>query len=270
MPRTPLKLVAAAALAAAAAHAGPALATLTVNDTALDGSFSLTPIAYGNGAASAYVTPFLYTGDLGGFAQPAKTYANGGGINYSYSFTGSGTSEVDLTYHFMNARSPASVFPNVTDARFMLDVIAAGSGAFPPTDKPSENWPAKAAGDPDKRQVSDASLNPLNTYIGNNNTLSDGTSTCGASCTTDLALEWDLAQLTPGQSWDIHVKLLDSALLVTGGRYLRADSQDVAGNLLIVGNPTLLAIPEPEIYTMVLAGLALLEFRRRRMTKRAR
>ena len=93
--------------------------------------------------------------------------------------------------------------------------------------------------------------------------------TCGTSCITDLALEWDLALLTPGQSWDIHVKLLDRALLVTGGRYLQATSLDVPGNLLIVGNPTL-AIPEPEIYTLVMAGLALIEFRRRRMTKRAR
>jgi len=259
------KLIAAAALAAAA---GPALATFTVNDTFLDGSFS--PIAYGDGSAGAFVTPFLFTGDLGGNALPAKQYVTGAGIDYGYSVTGSGTSHVDLFYHFANTRSPVSLFPNVTDARFMLDVIAAGSGAFTPSDHPSQSWPAKAAGDPDKRQASDTFANPLTTFIGTNNTLNDGSNTCGPSCTTDLALEWDLALLKPGESWDIHVTLLDSALNVTGGRFLRADSLDVAGNLLIVGNPTIAAIPEPEIYSLFAAGLALLEFRRRRMTKRER
>src|SRR5437868_5785518 len=109
------KLIAAAVLAAAAT---PAFALFTVNDTALDGSFSLSPITYGNGAGGAFVTPFLWTSDLAGTAAGPKAYTSGAGIDYSYSFTGNGTSELDFTYHFANTRSTGDLFPNVTGLRF--------------------------------------------------------------------------------------------------------------------------------------------------------
>ena len=266
--RNPKKLIAAAVLAAAAT---PALAVFSVTDTALDGSFSITPISYGNGAAGAFVQPYFFTTDVGGAAAGPKTYTSGAGIAYSYSFTGNGTHELDFTYHFANTRSSGDLFPNVTGLRFMLDVGAIGSlDASTPHDVPSQNWPAKAAGDPDKRQVGDFFAGAIASQIAGSNSLNDGANSCGAFCTTDLGLEWDLAQLAPGESWDVHVRMLDSALNVSGGRYLRADSLDVPGNLLIVGNPTIAAIPEPEIYSLLVAGLALIEFRRRRMTPRAR
>lgn len=268
MHNTARKLIAAAALAAAAT---PALAVFSVTDTALDGSFSLSPILYGDGTGGAFVQPYLFTTDLGGTAAGPKTYASGAGIDYSYSFTGNGTSQLDFTYHFANTRSSGSLFPNVTGLRFMLDVGALGSlDAFTPSDHPSQNWLAQVAGDPDKRQLGDYFASPLASQIAGSNGLNDGANSCGSSCTTDLGLEWDLAQLAPGESWDVHVRMLDSALNVSGGRYLRADSLDVPGNLLIVGNPVLAAIPEPELYSLLVAGLALLEFRRRRMTPRVR
>src|SRR4051812_3399864 len=121
------KLIAAAMLAAAAT---PAFAVLTVNDTAVDGSFAIDPITYGNGAGAAYVSPYLYAGgNLGGGASPAAEYVLGAGIDYSYSFTGSGSSQVDLFYHFTNTRAADSLFPNIVDARFFLDVLAAGSSS---------------------------------------------------------------------------------------------------------------------------------------------
>lgn len=259
------KLFAAAALALAAGHAGPALAAFGVTDIWLDGSF--TDIAYGNGGA-AFITPFLYSSDLGS-TQAAGTQVLGAGIDYSYSFSGNGTSQLDLAYSFTNVREPTALFPSVTDARFILSVLAMGDALqFFPTDLASQSWPAKAAGDPDKRQIQDLNAGALNNLIVTNNGLVDGANNCGAGCIATLGLEWDLALLAPGETWDIHVRLLDDATFVTGGRYLRADSLDIPGNLLLVGNPTLV-IPEPHTYALLLAGLALLGLRRRPLRRAA-
>lgn len=266
MLKTARKLLAASLVALGAGHAGPALAVFAVNDTFLDGSFD--QVAYGNGMGGAFITPFLFSTDLGN-TQAAATQVMGAGINYSYALTGNGTSVLGLSYHFQNVRDPGSLFPNVTGLRFMLSVLAVGDvNTFSPADQASQNWPAKVAGDPDKRQIEDLNQNSLNSLIVNNNGLTDGANNCGMlGCTAQLGLEWDLAQLTPGQSWDIHLRLLDSAALVAGGRYLRANSLDVPGNLLVVGNPLL--IPEPEVYALLLAGFAALALRRRRALSRA-
>jgi PEP-CTERM motif-containing protein len=260
MLKTARSLLATATLALAAGHAGPALAVFGVNDTFLDGSFD--GIAYGNGGAGAFafVTPFLFTSDLGN-TQAAATQVAGAGINYSYSFSGNGTSQLGLTYSFTNIRDPGSLFPDVTGLRFMLSVLAVGDLSAP-TDVASQSWPAKAPGDPDKRQIQEASSNSLNNIIVANNGLIDGANNCAAGCLANLGLEWDLAQLAPGEAWKINVRLLDDATFVTGGRYLRADSLSIPGNLLIVGSP-LLVIPEPETYALLLVGLAGLALRRR-------
>jgi len=253
------KKLAAVALTLGLSQAGGAGAILTVTDSFKDGSFSGSDITYGNGDGEAFVTPLLFTADLGN-TKTASSQVVGAGIDYAYSFSGGGTAPVKLQYTFTSTRKVTDPFPNVTGLRFMLDVIAVGtSTSFPPTDKASQSWPAAVAGDPDKRQIQDLNAGALNSLLVSNNGVTDNaiTPNCiAAGCTTDFGLEWDRATLAPGQTWTINLSLVDNPALVIGGRYLRADSVDVPGNTLFVGNPTV--VPEPHRYAMLLAGIAML------------
>jgi hypothetical protein len=259
------------ALTLGLAYAGAASAIITVTDHNGDGSFGSKfhpdDITYGDGSGEAFVTPLLFTTDLGD-TKTAKTQVGGAGMNYSYLVTGGGTSPLKLQYTFTSTRLTTDTFPNVTGLRFMLDVIAFGSSAFVTTDVATQKWPpVPVAGDPDKRQIQDLNVGALNTLLVSNNGVTDNANNCALTgCTTDFGLEWDRATLTPGQSWTINVTLVDNPALVSGGRYLRADSVDVPGNVLFVGNPTL--VPEPSSYAMLLAGVAMLAMiGRRRLRK---
>lgn len=259
------KTLAAFALTAGLAYAGAASATILVTDNDSDGSFLFDDITYGNGTGRAFVTPLLFTSDFGN-TQPAATQVGGvhnpgaAGIDYSYGFsTGSGAPVVNLTYTFANVRDPKAAFPDVNGLRFMLDVTPHGSSVSPTTDKATQNWPGAVAGDPDKRQIQDLGAGALNTILVSNNGVSDGTfsNNCiTTGCTTDFGLEWDRTVLKPGETWTIKVTLVDDPALVTGGRWLKAESLDGTGNVLVVGNPTL--VPEPGSYAMLLGGIAIL------------
>jgi len=203
-----------------------------MTDNNKDGSFVNSDITYGNGTGQAFITPLLFTSDFGN-TKPAAQQVVGAGIDYAYSFTCSGISVVELNYTFTNMRKPGDLFPDVNGLRFMLDATAFGSAALTTTDKASQNWPTASLGDPDKRQIQDLNQGALNTILVSNNAVTDSANNCApAGCTTDFGLEWDLKKLTPGESWTIRVSLVDNPSLVTGGRYLRADSVDVVGNSL--------------------------------------
>jgi hypothetical protein len=258
-------ILAAFSLALAFGPVGSASAIILVTDNNKDGSFINSDITYGNGTGQAFVTPLLFTSDFGN-TKPAAQQVVGAGINYSYSFTGSGSSVVELDYTFTNVRKPGDLFPDVNGMRFMLDTTAFGSAALTTTDKASQNWPTPSPGDPDKRQIQDLNQGALNTILVSNNAVTDNAHNCAlAGCTTDFGLEWDFAKLTPGESWTIRVSLVDNPNLVTGGRYLRADSVDVVGNSLIVGAPNL--VPEPSSFLTLLTGLALLALSARPMRR---
>ena len=252
------KKLAAVALTLGLSQAGGAGAIFTVTDSSKDGSFTGSDITYGNGDGAAFVTPLLFTADLGN-TKPASSQVVGAGIDYLYSFSGGGSSPVKLQYTFTSTRKVTDPFPNVTGLRFMLDVIAAGSSTFPPTDKASQSWPAAVAGDPDKRQIQDLNAGALNSLLVSNNGVTDNaiTPSCvaaGAPRTSGwsgIVRRWLPDRRGPSTS-----QLVDNPALVSGGRYLRADSVDVPGNTLFVGNPTV--VPEPSRYAMLLAGIAML------------
>jgi putative cofactor-binding repeat protein len=252
------KTLGALALALTLGGFNPAFATILISDNNKDGSFSGTDISYGDGSANAVITPLLFISDFGNTKTPADQ-TQGAGIGYSYHIGGSGSLR-EIDYTFTNNRKPSDLFPDVNGLRFMLDVIAFGSGNATTTDKASDHWAvSKAPGNPDKRQIQDFNAAPLSPILVSNNGIpTDGGNNCApAGCTTDFGFEWDLNKLTPGQSWTIAVSLIDNPSLVNGGgRYLQADSVDVAGNTLIVGDPAL--VPEPRSYVLLAIGLSLL------------
>jgi hypothetical protein len=254
-----LKLLApplAAALTALALLAPlPAGAAINGSDPG-DGSFS--NLGYGL-TGNAFVTPFLFVGDLAATDTPTSLLLGVANLTYSAAASGLGSSVVEVAYSFTN-NSDSFTW---TTLRFMLDVQADGNLSF--SDVAAQSWEAPIAADPDKRQVSDFLANPLATQIVSNNGLIDAAPACNP-CDFDGGLEWDLATLGPNQTWTINVKLVDDASLVLAGpgRYLSATSSEAAGTTLIFGNPQL--VPEPETYALLLAGLGLLAFQRMRKT----
>lgn len=229
----------------------PAAAALNGSDPG-DGSFS--NLAYGL-TGNAFVTPFLFVGELGATDTPTSLLLGVPNLTYSFTASGLGTSVVEATYSFTAHAA------SWTTLRFMLDVQADGNSSF--SDIAGERWLTKIDGDPDKRQVSDFSVSPLGTQITTFNSLTDGAPVCNP-CDFDGALEWDRASLAPGQTWTINVKLVDDPSLVLPGpgRHLSATSALAGGTTLIFGNPQL--VPEPQTYAMLLAGLGLLAFLRMR------
>jgi hypothetical protein len=250
------------ALTAGFIYAGSASATITVTDSNFDGSFGTVfpgDITYGNGSMQAVVTPLLFAHEFGN-TQPAATQVGGANVTYSYGFGGSGTSVVSLDYTFVNNRTASDIPPTLTDLRFMLDVIALGTDNSQKNGVVTQNWPAAVPGDPSARQAQDLGAGALIPILQSNNRVTDNAFSASCltpgGCSTDFGLEWDRASLAPGESWTVHLSLVDNPALVTGGRWLKTSSVDVASNVLIVGNPNL--VPEPESYAMLLAGLALL------------
>jgi hypothetical protein len=206
---------------------------------------------------ASQVTPFLYVKELGSTQDP-PTQVSGTALTYNASYSGAGTSVLDIVYTLQN--TGGSPF---TDLRFMVNAQADGSGTF--SDTASESWGAAIAGDPDRRQIQSILNFPadtLATSIPANNGVIEGPNPCLAACDVDLGLQWNRATLGAGETWTINVKLLDNPGMVIGGRYLTAISADTAATALVFGNPQL--VPEPQTYALVLAGLGLISWLRMR------
>lgn len=255
-------LVAAAGVFAAT----PASAAITIG-TDLGGG-DLLNVGYGTTGIASMVRPLLFVSQLADTQVAATQAGTTTDLDFSPSVTGAGTSMLDLVYNFSNIGTTTTF----TDLRFMLNVQPDGDGAvsFPTfMDNVTESWGAKIAGDPDGREVALFDLTtPLVNQMQIANGLTDGANACGAApCDADFGLQWNRASLAPGETWSIHVKLVDDPSLVgPGGRYLVATSANTADTQLFVGN--IQAVPEPETYAMMFGGLGLLGLQLARRRRR--
>jgi hypothetical protein len=84
------KKLAAVALTFGLSQAGGAGAILTVTDSFKDGSFSGSDITYGNGDGEAFVTPLLFTVDLGNTKTASSQVVGAGNRLLCCSFSGGG------------------------------------------------------------------------------------------------------------------------------------------------------------------------------------
>jgi hypothetical protein len=249
----------ATSLLLAALAAGPASAAISLpgGDVLLDGSFS--QATYGlDGRMN--ITPLLFSSDLAQIDSPAAVVV-GTDLSYSYNSAFSLAESVfTLTYTISNDALATDPF---NDLRFFVNVRAKGQPGF--NDSVGAGLPAGT--DPDSFQVFDGGVAPpvLDRILSAANLNGSTQGTCGApatGCFTELALQWNRASLAPGESWQIQLMLVDDPALVTGGRYLAAQSLGPNGQQLFMGNPTL--VPEPETYALMLAGFGLLSWMRLR------
>jgi hypothetical protein len=224
-----------------------AAVTLPGGDTLLNGGFD--EINYGD-TGLAYVTPFLYTGDLAVTESPSDT-ANTTDLTYGYSFSGLGSPLTTIRYTIGNT-GPATF----SDLRFIVDVQPDGSGSFNDQRVIVPNpWAAAAAGDPDQYQVADFISDDLSGDIVLNNGL-DGSDTCGGNCDVEFALQWNLAQILPGEIWNIVVGLSDDGQSLSS-RYLQAVSVDTLNTeLTFSGQASVVPLPASFVFmASALAGL---------------
>ena len=247
------------ALALGLLSAPPAVANIGLpgGDTFLDGHFE--GITYGV-AGIANLTPLLYIGlGAGSETLPPLTQIIGTGLEFEWHPT-FGSPVVPVIYRLTNTESQP-----YSDLRFMLDLKAKGQPNFLDTAAVHGfNSPA-GPGDPNNFQIfnfdapGDKPLQQIANFNGLNNSIAPA---CLSGCFSDLALQWNRAELGPNQTWEINVMLVDDPRLVIGGRYLVASSLSPDGTQLVFGNPQL--IPEPQTFAMLLAGLGLLAFLRMR------
>lgn len=239
--------------------AGPATAAVSLGTDWGNGDFD--DVQYGD-TGLAYVTSFLYVGDLSSTESPTDITSTTSGLDYDYAVNGLGSGMMEVTYRFTNE----DVLP-WSDMRFMVNVQADGSVTF--NDSATVQWGAKGdSGDPDHYQVEEWGMGPLGastlqSAIVSNNGLAD-TNTCGTPCDVDMALEWDLASLEPGQIWTITVGLADDGSRLSE-RFLAATSVDTANTeLTFSGNATV--VPAPGALLLMASALAGIATAGRRVT----
>jgi len=205
-----------------------------------DGSFD--DVNYGDPAATglAYVAPTLYAGGLIDTPADIDTITL---LSYDYSVSGLGSNLMEVTYSISNDDTVS-----FDDLRFIVKVDPNGNLFDDPingyNDTPSVVWGAEVGGDPNNYQVAVFDYPPsgLQDSIIANGGLND-TNTCGVTCDVDFALQWNLASLAPGETWNITIGLSDDGSTLSS-RYLSADSADgPATSLTFSGTAAVIPLP---------------------------
>jgi hypothetical protein len=254
------KLVCGVALSAGLAGAGTASAAIDFGpsgDDLLNGAFN--QMRFGV-AGSMNVLPLLYVGDLGD-TGPARSFLLGTDLSFDYQVAGIGTSVVTVTYQVTNDEFSSGPF---TDLRLMVSTRTKGEPGALDTAEAIGFGGAAAAGDPAQFRIFDfdAPGDPPSSQIINADAL-NGTNACGAGgCYPEMALQWNLPSIAPGETWTVSFLLVDDPALVVGGRYVQSTSLGSSGQQLVFGNPLL--VPEPGTYVLMLAGLGTLLLAARR------
>lgn len=225
--------------------AKPVLSAMTLPGGDFFGTGEFQEIGYGQ-TGLAYVTPLLYVGNLAETSSPSGVGAVTN-LDYSYQVAGLGSPLLTLTYRIVN-HDPGTF----NDLRFMVDVQADGSSSY--SDTTFLGWNAKNPGDPDKYQIASASPAPV--LLGNivaANGLNNSDVCAGGPCDADFALQWNLASIAPGKTWQITVGLADDGSTLSN-RYLRATSVDTLNtSITFSGNAAVVPVPS----ALILLGSAL-------------
>jgi hypothetical protein len=249
-----LRALAAIALACCGLSAHAAV-TLPGGDIFLTGE--LDDVNYGTqGIADGKVT--LGISELGGTLPPEQQVLGVPELSYSYSLSGLGSGLLTIEYVITNAASSLKTWTNLSFS-FFAQVDGEQTNFI---DAVGETWGAKQAGDPDKRQsqawdgTSEGSLSntwskPGGAPAGEGTAVSPA---CATGCDAELALQWSLAALNPGESFIVRVGLSDDGQHLSS-RYFTTTGAGLAETLTISGTASVVAVPEPQTWAMLLAGV---------------
>lgn len=261
-----LRALTAAALACAALSA-QANVTLPGGDVFLTGEFE--NINYGTeGVTSGSAT--LGISELGGTLPPGQQVLGVPELSYSYSVSGLGTGLATIEYVITNSLSSAKTWTNLSFNFFAQ--VDGNATTF--IDAISETWGAKQAGDPDKRQSQNWDLSSENSLSNvwsktGGAPAGEGTAVspaCATGCDAELALQWNLAALNPGESFIVRVGLSDNGQHLSS-RYFTTTGAGLAESLTISGTASVVAVPEPQAWAMLAAGVGLMGAVARRQRK---
>lgn len=222
-------------------------------DSFLDGSFQ--GMTYGSSGV-ANLAPRLYIGEFASTVPPFDQII-GTGLEFSYDAPVFGESTVTTTYRLTNndAGGPFN------DLRFFLDLKAKGQPLGLDTGMALGFGLPTLPGYPDQFQIfdfdapGDLPLQRIETSGALNGSTADA---CNTGCYTDLALQWNKAQLLVGETWEIPVTLTDDSTQIASGRYLMASPLGMQSSEIAFGAIQL--VPEPQTYVMLLAGLGMVGF----------
>ena len=240
--------------------------TLPFGDTFLNGTLDFQYASSG----AARIEPVLYVdsnenfgpGALATVYVPPGNVNAGTGLEFDYSFSGEGSSTLEVVYTVTNHTGLAW-----TGLRFFADV--SGDTFDTLLEIPKVNSGVPAAGDPDNWGVDDFFSGDLFfTDILTNANL-DGTDHCGGlACEAEGALQWNLATLNNAQTWMITVLLSDNGA-INSNLSLQFELADAFGTALspletlsISGQAAV--VPLPGGLILLLSVLPALGFARRK------
>lgn len=245
-------------LAASAAVSSPSFGTMGLPSGDEWGNGDFGGLEYG-ATGTAYVTAFLYVSDLGTTVGP-QTQATLTNLtyNYAYGFSGAGNSQFTVTYSIRND-DPAPF----SDLRFIVNVQPDGSATYKDIAgrNPAGLWDAATGGVADGYQIVDWSAN-LKESIASNDGLTNTDACGGTACDVDFALQWNLASLAPGLTWNLTVLLSDDGSTLSS-RYLSATSVDTTGTSLTFSG-TAAVVPLPPAWLLLMAAVGSLGLAGRR------
>ena len=252
-----MRVTALAALLLAAAAADATL----VQPSIVDGTFA----DYGAIGNIFELKPQLSVQGLGSPGDPGSVVALNPLLQYKATPTGVGTTLMTITFDVRNISLTDSFF----DLRFMVYINPDGAPSGAPLeflDRLTETWGAAAAGDPLRREGR-AFISPADTILSRfqlTRNLDEGPPAhspgclAAAGCDATVGLQWNAAQLGPGETFRVTFGLSDDGQHLSS-RWVDATSvaspADTA--LRISGLSAIIAVPEPGAAWMLAGGLVL-------------
>ncbi len=251
--RHPMAVAAAAFSCAFACASAQATVTATTPPNTF-GDFE--NITYGATGNVFELQPYLFVTGLGSASDAKSVIGGNPALSYSFSSVNKTAGLFTIDYTITN-HSATDTFTNL---RFMVFANPDGNPDPLFTDVVGESWGAASLTGPVARKVvSLPAVDNLPSTFKFANTLTDTgiepACALAAGCDATFGMQWNAAQLKPGEQFVVQVGLSDDGSTLSS-RFLTATAAGAVGTeLTFSGTGVLTAVPEPASWAIMLAGL---------------